>query len=152
MFIKKNVYFFTKDNFEIHSRIPISDISYTLTKYFNWYNCFYVRIKYHRIAWYNNKLLIVKCRENRNSDGNTNGEQFYLQNISEMRSKTGLNFEIASLKKRKREREIYIHAIKSYFIISIHVLLGFILYIINVYLIEKLRKKKKEKSGRKWRY
>lgn len=43
---KKNVYFSTKNNFEIHSRIPVSDISYTLTKYFNWYNCFYVRIKY----------------------------------------------------------------------------------------------------------
>lgn len=152
MFIKKNVYFSTKNNFEIHSRIPVSDISYTLTKYFNWYNCFYVRIKYHRIAWYNNKLLIVKCRENRNSDGNTNESNFICKTSTRFEVKLDWISKLLLWKKRKREREIYIHAIKSYFIISIHVLLGFILYIINVYLIEKLRKKKKEKSGRKWRY
>lgn len=79
-----------------------SDISYTLTKYFNWYNCFYVHAKYQDSLV--QQGLIVKCRENRNSDRNTNESNF----ICKTSARREVNWiEFQNCFSEKKNREIY---------------------------------------------
>lgn len=78
-----------------------SDISYTLTKYFNWYNCFYVHAKYQDSLV--QQGLIVKCRENRNSDRNTNESNFICK-TSARREVNWIEFRNCFSEKKKIER------------------------------------------------